>query len=294
MQTIQDLTNDMKAYGLILHSSNIKINSTTIQRCPTADKPRSKNGWYRVWEENDFITAVYGDHQIGETIKWCSKTKLSPYDRQLLRQDRYKASIVENTTKEDAILHLHEQYKQFPLINEAISHQYLINKGLNEWLVMGILHPLRINVGNLIIPIYNVNNEFRGYQSIGANGYKQFAAKSDISGNFHTIIREELTINECDVIYVGEGLGNMITTYIGLNEATSAHFACIVAFSVHNIEPVLLNIWSQSPSVPVRLIADNDRDKERNIGVETCQRIRAKYKNKTINLFIPEEGVQTL
>ena len=99
-------------------------------------------------------------------------------------------------------------------------------------------------------------------------------------------------MDDCDILFFGEGLATMVSMYLAMNEYLDGkNYCCIVAFDVGNIEPVLLNIWSKYPHMPIVLVADNDCGGDINIGVATCNKIKAKYSYKPIQIYIPKHEV---
>jgi|SRR6185437_16511187 len=287
MKTINDLISDMQGYGLLINISNLKTNGRLI-RCATSNKPRSKNGWYCIYESNNFINAVFGDHKQNNTIKWCSKQRLSSIEKNQIRANfkEYQKQAELARLNDLSTLRYHYSKHITPLVN---SHPYIDNKGISEWLDMSISNKLGVDqFGNLIIPIQDINQSLMGYQKIALDGSKKFAKGSIKKGNFHTIIAEPLTITDCDYLFIGEGLATMVSTYIALNEYfDNKHYCCIVAFDVGNIESVLCVLLSKYPTKPITLIADNDHGAAFNVGVSTCNKIKAKYHDKPINIFIP-------
>lgn len=172
-----------------------------------------------------------------------------------------------------------------------MSHGYLTKKGINQWLRCSQAERLKLDyVGNLVMPIRNIDDELMGYQVINTTGDKKFVLGTQKKGNFHLLIADCLSISDCHYLFIGEGLATMISRYIAMNEyLENYHFSCIVALDVNNIEPVLLNIWSKHKNIPITIVADNDCDSDNNIGVETSNKLKYKYQHQyKIDVFVPE------
>jgi hypothetical protein len=308
MQNMQNLINDMQSYGLLIIES--KIVYSKIGRCATKTKPRSQNGWYRIFQRDTFIVAVFEDFQQGKRITWCSKQKLSIKDKQQVQQyileynEQREIEIQQNLAK------IRSRYHQFSLM--IANHGYLVNKGITDIVDYKLAYPLKIDeYGNLVIPMLSTNNELMGYQSIAPDGNKRFAKGSVVKSSFYPIITTKLEdIANCTSIFIGEGFATMASCYLSLNESLGKadhkiSNAYIVAYGVYMIEPVLLAIIKiflvKNPTINIILVADNDAvdidtaDEvnvisrvNNNIGVDICTAIKDRYQNKyKISVFIP-------
>lgn len=290
MQNMQDLINDMQSYGLLINKHKIVHNK--IGRCATRNKPKSKNGWYIIHINGDLITALYGDYQQGKNpIKWNNKTKLTSQERKQQQTDYIKYQQQLDQEKQSRLQYIRKMYNQLPIINKNKQYSYFTNKSINHWLRCSSADPLKTDkVGNIIVPLRNLDNELMGYQIITPQGNKRFIKGSAKKGNFYLMIADGLGIEHCHYLFVGEGLSTMISWYLAMNEYLENHnYACVVAFDVSNIESVVVNICNKHNNIPVTLIADNDCESDHNIGVETCNAIKDKLCNQfKIDVFIPE------
>ena len=289
MQNLQDLIREMQSYGLLINENTIVHHK--IGRCATRNKPRAKNGWYIIHCSNDLITAFYGDYQKGkQSITWCSKQQLSQQDKkqQYANYLQYQQQI--NLDKDRKLYIIRNQYEKFSILQSDQPHAYLLNKGISSWLRCSQSDRLKQDqVGNIIMPIRDIDNQLQGYQIIAQTGDKKFVSGTNKKGNFYLLIADGLSIRHCDCLFIGEGLATMVSFYLAMNEyLESYHYACVVACDVNNIEPVLLNIWGRYSGIPVTIIADNDCGATNNIGVETCNAIKNKYcLQHKIDVFIP-------
>lgn len=282
----------MQDYGLLIDYN--QLNTTgKIVRCPTKSKPYNKNGWYVVYINGNFITAVFGDYQRNESpVKWCDKSKLSIAEKNQIQTQAILNQQRTKIDKQNELAIMRDNfYKLTHLLinNHSYIHPYIKNKGISEYLNMSMKDKLRIdNFGNLIIPLRNIDDELMGYQRISADGNKIFAKWSVKKRNFYNLIAEDLSIANCDLVFIGEGFATMASVYIAVNEYLEGkNYCCIVAFDVGNIKPVVDVIWQWFKNKPITLIADNDCNSEINVGVSTCNKIKQLYPDKPITIFIP-------
>lgn len=284
-----DVINAMQSHGLNINSQKLVFNK--IGRCGNQNKQNSKNAWYLIFDNGTFSSAVFGDFQTGIRETWCSKKRLSFQEKQQQQANYVEAQKQLEQIKQEQLQQLRIQYQQYQTLTNDMSHGYLNKKGIKKWLRCSQDERLKTDsVGNLVMPIRNINNELMGYQIINSNGDKWFATGSQKKGNFYLLIADGLTINDCHYIYIGEGLATMVSWYLAMNDYLLNHnYACIVAIDVGNIEPVLLNLWSKYRNIPVTIIADNDYSTDINIGVNTANKIKNQYQHQyKVDVFVPE------
>jgi putative DNA primase/helicase len=286
---INDLIHTMQLYGLHINANKLVFRN--IGRCTTTRKIKDNNGWYIIFQNDAFITAFYGDHQLGESFKWCSKQRLSKQEKLEQRANYLEYQKQMEHEKKIQLQNINQQYAQFKKLDRNKSYSYLLKKGIHSWLRCSQAEQLRSDkFGNIIMPIKNIDDKLYGYQIINSNGDKKFVFGTQKKGNFYLLIADCLKISDCHYLFIGEGLATMISWYLAMNEyLENYHYACVVALDVGNIEPVLLQLWQKFPDKSITIIADNDCNSDKNIGVETCNKIKTKYQNKyKIDVFIPE------
>lgn len=129
-----------------------------------------------------------------------------------------------------------------------------------------------------------------GFQRIDSLGKKRYAYGSQKSGNYYLLSLEGIEIKDCDTVFIGEGLATMASVYLALGGVYESKTYCsLVAFDVHNIEAVVQTVRTQAPLKEIILIADNDAESEKNIGVEICNKIAQIYNNiKVVRPMLPE------
>lgn len=332
---ISSLLQEMQSYGLRINAN--KLVHGKIVRCPTNNKPSKKNGFVLVFFNSTFTYALYGDYQQGgDILKWNSKQRLSSAEKQQVQEhiaeyhkqreleiqqnlrnirSRYskfrflskeQASTVDADFTEKSILIRTEQSAQYCDLQNA----YLHKKSIADIVQHKLSYPIKIDqFSNLIIPMLSVNAELMGYQTIARDGSKRFAKGSVVKGSFYPIMTSTIAdIAKYSSIFIGEGFATMASCYLSMREHGQDHAgnthtrnAYIVAYGVHMIEPVFLELaktfLAKNPAINIILVADNDavgvddcnKVGNCNIGVDICQAIRNRYQNKyKISVFIPQ------
>ena len=291
-QTVHDLATQMNNDGLYIDAVSLDI-SGKLKRCGTNSKPRSKNGWYIIYINGDFITAVYGDYQQGGTpITWHSRSKntLTNTDRAQLYATSVALRKQREQEKVELLAKLREDYSKYvkPLSG---NHSYLGTKGITAWLQMSIADPLCVmGWGGLVVPMRNLAGDLMGFQTISPNsGTKRFATGSQKKGNFYCIAPDSVTVANADRIFIVEGLATGVSTYLAMNELLdSCNYIVLVAFDVGNISNVVDVVWSLCPDKYITLIADNDDiGADKNVGIDACNAITTKYHNCNIKVYAP-------
>lgn len=299
MSELEELIKEMQSYGLLPDITKIYHAKHGVRyRCRTKNKPQHKNGEYCIYYNTTSIGAYFIDYQVGIKHKWHSKQQnLSTAERQSRIKSIQDSKRREEVNKQRSLYKLRQRYNQFKILDQSSSHQYLQKKNINHWLSFCQTHRLRMdNMGNLIMPVYNIDNNLMGYQAIDPRGGKKFIYGSQITGNFYLMIPcgYGYSIKDCGYLFVGESLGNMITCYLMMNEhhyIKDCNYGCVVAGTVHNIEATLCSIWSKYDHFNVILIADNDCGNLENTGVNTCNEIMEKYKDRyAIQVYIPKHS----
>lgn len=162
-------------------------------------------------------------------------------------------------------------------------NEYLQRKGIPA------LDGIKQDQGNLIIPLYNVDGEMRGFQAIAPDGTKAFAQGIEKGGNFH-MIGADLSPKE---IVICEGYA----TGVSLHEATDCTVA--VAFDSGNLKRVAEKIRERHPNAAITICADNDHAAQRdgkpyNTGLEKAKEaalaVQGKVKVPLFNKSEQEKG----
>lgn len=148
-------------------------------------------------------------------------------------------------------------------------HKYLQEKGVEAFGLKQV--EAAPGKSRLVVPLHNIEGDFRGYQTIGEDGDKRFFAGMEKRGNFHLIEGkdkdQDLSTSE---IILCEGYA----TGASLHMATGKPVA--VAFDAGNLEIVAEKIREKYPQAQITICADNDHaikrdDRIQNIGIEKAE-----------------------
>ncbi|MDM0077469.1 DUF3987 domain-containing protein [Variovorax sp. J2P1-59] len=134
----------------------------------------------------------------------------------------------------------------------AHDHPYLIKKGVNNY-------GLRVEGGDLIVPIKDMKGKLTTVQRIDVNGKKRFLPDGRKRGCYFGIGKPAGTI------YIVEGYA----TGASVHKATG--HAVAVAFDCGNLLPVAKALRARFPEIQIVLAADDDIETEGNPGLTKAQ-----------------------
>ena len=229
MQTLQET-------GLVIGVKipyGIKVVSK-VQRLPTIDKQKSKNGWI-YYPDADF--AVIGNYETNEKVAWSQD---SPFDDQEERGARIEKRMqeqreIEQEERAEQLANLRRQYKSIFGNTRGVSeHPYIIKKKIEH------LVGLRLDwQSRLTIPMYNQYRELVGLQKILDDGTKRFGFGSQPNGAVYPIIASGVKLGQCSLIIVVEGYASGSSLYKFISAMYPDENVCVlVAFSAANLYPV--------------------------------------------------------
>ena len=229
-----------------------------IHRVPLQGK-RDRDGAYCLY--GDGVPAGWAqNYSSGEKIKLvASGVVLAPEERERQQQERAgrlrEAEARRAKEHDQAAKRCKEMFDRFsPASDDAA---YLTAKGVQAFGV-------KEDQGNVIVPMRNINGDFRGFQAIAPDGQKAFATGVEKKGNFH-LIGDEKNLGRAEILLC-EGYA----TGASLHMATGKPVA--VAFDSGNLTPVAEAIRGKYPRAAITICADNDHAQKRdgkphNVGV---------------------------
>lgn len=132
---------------------------------------------------------------------------------------------------------------------------------------------LLMNGNELIIPVHYFQGNFINAQRIWPDGTKRFYKECGKKGACHVIQGDDSTI------LIAEGYATAATCH----DATG--FTSIMAIDCGNIYEVVKSVRSKT-NVPIVIVADNDKYKEKNTGLEAAKKAAATFEG--VSVFIPE------
>ena len=237
-----------------------------------------------------------GKLQAGNHVLSRPEKPLTPAQRTANAKSKAESKKAETMRKDAALQNMQGWIKNYRLCNK--DNTYLKLKGITDIIDLPLLDSsLTDTKGNLVICYRNTAGQLRTIQTITSNGGKFFAKDLDKAGHFHLIMQQGRKLADCAVVFMVEGYANGASIYQSMAWGYEQYggIACIVAGDVGNLEPVLLNLWQKLGDFNLIAIADNDthdkdgKQRADNKGVDTWRNIIAKYPDRKIALFIPED-----
>lgn len=144
----------------------------------------------------------------------------------------------------------------------SCTHAYLKAKAISA-------QHLRQRMGELLVPLIDVNGELHNLQRVYPNGEKRFLKGGRVKGLFSLVGAKQLS--ECRKIYVAEGVATAVSVY----EATQT--PVVAAMNAGNLLPVVQSIREAHPVLAIVIAADNDHRTPQNPGLEYARKVASKY-----------------
>ena len=219
------------------------------------DKPRNKTGWYVLHRlSTGGLVATFGDWKQGISHKWTSydQTKLSKAERDAIKAaQRKQAAILRVDTEqkhETARLKAVDLWIKAQLASAASA--YLMGKQVGAYGIkqLGSL---------LLLPLLDINGYLRNIQTIAPDGTKRFLK----GGIAHGVFVPIGTLQGAKRAYLCEGYATGASLYEAYNEPV------ICALFAGNLLHVAQAIRAKYPTLPLILVADNDRLTAQKTGV---------------------------
>ncbi|MGM3173860.1 MULTISPECIES: TOPRIM and DUF927 domain-containing protein [Dickeya] len=260
-------------HGIVAEDAELKAVDTDHPRFKDIhDKPGKTSGYLKILSDEEGKThRIYirsNRPGLGEAM-WNSHglNSLSSVDRQE-RINELETLRTQKMLKKEAFFveNRIELAKHITSLSEVSRHPYLSRKNVSG-------NGLLMDGDALIIPISNYKGNFINAQRILPNGTKYFYKDCGKKGACHVIQGNDSTL------LVAEGYATAASCF----DATG--YTSIMAIDCGNIYPVVESIRSQT-KVPIVIIADNDKYKEKNAGVEAAEKVAKEFEG--ISIFIPE------
>lgn len=263
-ESLDSLTSAM--HDVIGYAPPNLVDSGALIRFDT-DKPRNKTGWYVLHRLSaGGLVATFGDWKQGISHKWTSydQSKLSKAERDAIRAAQLKqAAILRAETQrnhEAARLKAVDMWTQAKPANA--SHPYLIRKQVGAY-------NIRQSGDLLLIPLMDIGGYLRNLQTIAPDGTKRFLRGGIKRGMFAPLG----TLRGANRAYLCEGYATGASIYEAYHEPV------ICALDAGNLLPVAQAIRIKCPSLPLVIVADNDRATALktgvNVGVAKAQAVAA-------------------
>ncbi len=297
---LQDAINEAQAIAGLLIRDDRLLNAVPDRkyRCGTVAKPRGINGWYVVKYDgvSEFITIVYGNFELGDTVKFKYHIslkdkdqpikKLSPAERAEL-QAQMNAKIEADRAKYQQEKQKKASYyvNEFNQLPYCVEHPYISKKGIENLSLYKLRHDTRFNRDLLCIPFIDDRGLIQGYQSIAPDGVKRFCGS--VGGYYwqHPINNPSPLVfnSENSFFILCEGVATGISAYQALIDYFDSRvFLPIIlcAFNVGNLDKAITATKPQK--LPYLLLVDNDSSKPKNAGIEACKQLLENHTDCTI------------
>lgn len=215
--------------GLIVDSP---ITSGDIHRCGTLKKPRSKNGWYIIYDGGK--AACYGNWEAGDGYEYWSENgaERTPVDYARIEQFKKKREA-------DYLLAASDAQDYVEKCSDTGFSDYLKRKRIFP-------HGAKFKDNILIIPAQDAAGKIWSYQKIYANGDKYFMPGGKVRGCYFFIAGRNVSKDELVVVCEGFATGAAIHQITGL--------PVVVAFNAGNIKTVCDSLVFRN----LIIAADND------------------------------------
>jgi phage/plasmid primase-like uncharacterized protein len=217
-----------------------------IHRYPTKENGHDKDGWYVLFDNGDgFYAGAFGCWRSGVEETWTSKgnsKQLTDKEREQIQRAKQRAAEEREKAQAEAARRAREIYESLPSVQD---HPYLALKGIKP---LGAYPPKAGRDGRLVVPLYDMEGEFRSLQYIPPDGKnKKFLTDGQITGNFNVIDGDD------QFIVIAEGYA----TAVSIHEATGS--LVVAALNAGNLKPVAERFKKHHPSKKLIIAADNDR-----------------------------------
>lgn len=250
-EIVSEFIDAMRKAGVGPDNQSDIIADDTIRRYKVeGDRHGTKNGSYRLADDDGFGFGWFLSHRIGETINWHSKSKRKWTDAEKAdhkrKMDAAKAKR-ESERKQAADDAKRESVAIWDAASKSGSSPYLEAKGVT-------LKGVRYQGDVLIVPMWR-DGELIEVQRIQSDGSKWFMKGGSHEGAYFSIK------GDLDTIAICEG----VSTGATVHEATG--WSVICAFNAGNLKPVARAIRDKYPDSLIVFAADNDHSVPINVGV---------------------------
>lgn len=225
-----------------------------IQRYTLHDEHAGdKSGSYAVYTDSGWPIGWARDWHNGVTLNWVyGGKKLSKEQDDYIHSDEFRKKaeaakkafeqkIIEaqNKAADEARSRIHD------LPEAPEDHKYLQNKHINPYGV-------KLECGNLVIPMRNIKGDIRSFQRIAPDGEKRFLPGGGIKGCFWSVGLDTVKPTDEATILLGEGYATMAKVYELTGKPSVAGISC------GNLLSVAQALKSKYPKAKIVCMADND------------------------------------
>lgn len=302
---LNDAVEALQYAGLFVTPDQIsQANPERLYRCGTTQKPRGKNGWFKLLHDGStgFVTICYGNWETNHSDKYHIKPDndlLNDRPRTLAERQAFKQRIEEQMARDRVRRDAEIATKRIQLVDEYNSfkhchtHPYLAHKGIQHPQHYQLRIDDRFNANKLAIPFIDSTGQMQGYQTIDIDGAKRFNGRT--GGNFW---RYPMT-NPCTNVFddsnsffiLCEGMATGLSAYEVIIEYfdTQVYLPIVLcAFNVGNLSKVI--DATKAHKLPYLLLVDNDVSKPINAGIETAKTLLNAHHDVVIEPLLLPDG----
>lgn len=250
-----NVENKLIELGFILKSA---IKHNRFVNCSHISKPSKRDSvWYRYDEGKPFVSYGSWNGCIEDGYFFIEEAKpLTPEEKQAYAKK--KAEYEEYNRKieaEDRQRRLTNVRSAYQVTRQTkTSHSYLTRKQIKFRTDFTF-----DQLGRLVIPMVNIDNQLMGYQYIDDQGNKLFKSGSITKESFYIFKPFDVAIKGLDLIIIAEGIATAGSIYQALDEKLDAvNYGVIATYSAGNVKPVIDVIRTIAPKNRIIGIADND------------------------------------
>ncbi len=257
MDELDNLWEQMCAWGLNIKSPiSIQLDNR-IHRVPTVNSGRETPGWYAGGSSGDKMWCTYSSWDAGESKPQLFTTESCVYDSRfrdeaaIERFVKSQAEIERKLTNDNAAITATQYIAE--CTPAPADHPYLIKKNV-------LPHEALIDRrGHLIISVCTKDGVIRSYQSIAPDGSKKLMAGGQKQGCCHAFMSK----GKSSKVYLCEGWATAATVF----EATGRTTVC--CFDATNLK----NVAALANPKQLIVCADNDHRKEKNVGLDAARNL---------------------
>ena len=313
-----DITDVSLKFKAVLNAAGLEVDTPIMDGIlrrvrVDGDKGAQKSGAY-VGYLDGAPAGFMQNFKSGFSSNWKYETlDILPYSDELIYSKKTQNLANDNTVFIQKQLQreneLEDEYKKTAriLLDEflaanfaALNHVYFVRKRVYK--NYGLKQD---RFGNLLMPLFDINEKFWSLQRIFPNGNKMIGALlsndqkkngekllAKKRGNFFIISDDMDLYNKNSAKLNIDALSKYNKIYIceGFATAASVHEACkrpvIVGLDVGNLEFVVQDFSARFCNIDIIIAADNDVKKEKesgfNIGKEKAMQIKKKFKNVSV------------
>ncbi len=262
-----------KEHGIAENDTELKAIDTDFPRYQDVyDKPGRASGWLNPYSNEEgkilriYINSYHED--LGGAIWDYDGLHSLPPEKLKEMDNGMKVLKAKRIQEKDNLLadNRVKLEKNLKSLSPALQHPYLSMKQISG-------NGLFVDGNTLIIPIHYYSGEFVNAQRIFPDGAKYFFKDCGKKGACHVIQGDESTI------LVAEGYATAASCF----DATG--YTSVMAVDCGNIYSVVESIRLHTKA-PIIIVADNDKFKEKNAGVEAAEKVAKAFEG--ISVFIPE------